>query len=68
MDLEIRLNGEPHHVVAGATLVDLLRSLGREPRLVAIEHNGVIVKRARFGEVTLRAGDRVEIVQFVQGG
>lgn len=68
MELEIRLNGELHRVVEGATLCDLLRSLGREPRLVAIEHNGVIVKRARFGEVVLHAGDRVEIVQFVQGG
>jgi thiamine biosynthesis protein ThiS len=64
----IRLNGEPHEVADGTTLLALLASLGREPRLVAIEHNGDIVPRARFGEVELRAGDRVEVVQFVQGG
>ena len=68
MDFEIRLNGEPHRVAEGATLLDLLLALGREPRLVAIEHNGAIVKRASFGEVILQAGDRVEVVQFVQGG
>jgi sulfur carrier protein len=66
--LEIRLNGEAHQVPEGTSLLGLLQRLGREPRLVAIEHNGVIVARARFDEVTLRAGDRVEIVQFVQGG
>lgn len=66
--LEIRLNGEAHQVPEGTTLLGLLQRLGREPRLVAIEHNGAIVARARFEEVTLCAGDRVEIVQFVQGG
>jgi thiamine biosynthesis protein ThiS len=68
VDVEIRLNGEAHRVAEGATLLDLLQALGREPRLVAIEHNGAIVKRASFGQVTLHAGDRVEVVQFVQGG
>ena len=66
--VEIRLNGEARDVAEGATLLALLESLGREPRLVAIEHNGGIVPRARFGEVVVRAGDRIEIVQFVQGG
>ena len=66
--MEIQVNGEPHRILAGTTLTMLLASLGREPRLVAVEHNGAIVPRARFGELRLRAGDRIEIVQFVQGG
>jgi thiamine biosynthesis protein ThiS len=66
--MEIQVNGQPHRIPGGTTLTMLLASLGREPRLVAVEHNGTIVPRARFGELTLRAGDRIEIVQFVQGG
>lgn len=65
--LRVRLNGDEREVPAG-TLLDLLAHLERDPRLVAIERNGDIVPRARFGEVALAAGDRLEIVQFVQGG
>jgi thiamine biosynthesis protein ThiS len=66
--LELRLNGEPKTVALGATLLDLLQELGRDPRTVAVELNGEIVRRARFAEASLRAGDRVELVHFVQGG
>lgn len=65
--VNLTVNGEER--VAGAgTLLDLLAELGSRPELVAIEHNGEIVPRARFGETALADGDRIEIVQFVQGG
>jgi sulfur carrier protein len=38
------------------------------PVLVAVEHNGDIVKRDRFGEVLLADGDRLEIIHMVGGG
>ena len=66
--LDLSLNGEPHRVPAGATLLDLLAGLGRDPRLVAVERNGEIVRRARYGEIRLESGDRLEVVHFVQGG
>lgn len=66
--IEIALNGEPRRVAEGSTLLDLLAELGRDPRTVAMERNGDLVRRADFGEVRLAAGDRVEVVQFVQGG
>ncbi len=65
--VRVRLNGDEREVTAG-TLLDLLARLERDPRLVAIERNGEIVPRDRFGEVTIAAGDRLEIMQFVQGG
>ena len=64
----IVLNGEPAEVVAGETVGDLLERLARDPRTVAIEHNGAILKRDRYASQVLEAGDRVEIVHFVQGG
>jgi sulfur carrier protein len=67
-ELSLVLNGEPHAVAAGATLLDLVQSLGRDPRAVAVERNGELVPRALFGGTLLAAGDRLEVVHFVQGG
>ena len=66
--LEIVLNGEPHRLPAGATVLDLVTGLGRDPRTVAVERNGEIVRRSEYGGTVLAAGDRLEVVHFVQGG
>ncbi|HKV10269.1 MAG TPA: sulfur carrier protein ThiS [Thermoanaerobaculia bacterium] len=65
---ELTLNGEPRRLPAGATVLDLLAAVGRDPRTVAVERNGEIVRRAEYGETRLGAGDRLEMVHFVQGG
>lgn len=65
---EIFLNGEARHLPAGSTLLDLLAGLGRDPRTVAVERNGDIVRRPDYGATVLAAGDRLEVVHFVQGG
>ncbi len=64
----IELNGETAEVDSGETVADLLERLGRDPRAVAVEHNGTILKRDRYAAQVLEPGDRVEVVQFVQGG
>lgn len=66
--LDLTLNGEPYRVPAGSSVLDLLAGLGRDPRTVAVERNGEIVRRADYGEARLAAGDRLEVVHFVQGG
>lgn len=66
--LTIRLNGEPTEVASGSTVLDLLERLDRHPRTVAVERNGDIVPRQRYGETVLAEGDRLEVVHFVQGG
>jgi thiamine biosynthesis protein ThiS len=66
--LDVSLNGEPHQVPLGATVADLVAGLGRDPRTVAVERNGDLVPRARFAATPLGAGDRLEVVHFVQGG
>ncbi len=66
--LELVLNGEPHRMPPGSTVADLVAALGRHPRTVAVERNGDLVPRARFAETLLSAGDRLEVVHFVQGG
>ena len=66
--IEIILNGEARQSAVGATLLDLLAELGRDPRTVAVERNGEIVRRPEYGTTVLVAGDRLEVVHFVQGG
>ena len=66
--LDIYINGEPRRLPAGMSLLDLLSELGRDPRTVAVERNGDIVRRADYGGTALAAGDRLEVVHFVQGG
>jgi thiamine biosynthesis protein ThiS len=66
--LAITLNGARRTIAPGATLLDLLAELGLDPRAVAVERNGEVLPRARIAEAVLAAGDRLEVVRFVQGG
>ena len=66
--LRLQLNGEPYQLPEGATVLDLVAGLGRDPRTVAVERNGDIVRRAEYGATRLEEGDRLEVVHFVQGG
>ncbi|HVT18043.1 MAG TPA: sulfur carrier protein ThiS [Thermoanaerobaculia bacterium] len=66
--VEIMVNGEARRVVAGSTVLELLAGLGRDPRTVAVERNGELLPRAGFAATRLAAGDRLEVVHFVQGG
>ena len=62
------VNGEQREVPEGATVAKLLEILGATSDQVAVEVNAAIVRRARHHEVTLAAGDHVEVVTFVGGG
>lgn len=64
----VRVNGRDREVAPGWTVADLLATLDRDPRTMAVERNGEIVPRARWSETPLEAGDRLEVVHFVQGG
>jgi thiamine biosynthesis protein ThiS len=64
----ITINGERRAVEPGATLLDVVRSLGLEPERVAVELNREIVKRERWAETKVAGATEIEIVQFVGGG
>ncbi len=67
-DMDIVVNGEARRVAERSSLLDLLETLGLDPRTVVIELNREIVRRPRLGETVLAAGDAVELVHFVGGG
>jgi sulfur carrier protein len=64
----ISLNGEHHDLEAPLSISALLTRLQIDPRRVAVELNSEVVRRARYDETTVGAGDQVEIVNFVGGG
>lgn len=66
--MTIRLNGDLFEVAGPLTITALLAQLNIDPRLVAVEHNVEVVKRARYDTTVVNEGDEVEIVNFVGGG
>ncbi len=66
--IRIVLNGAPREFPATLTFAQLLDELALAGRRLAIERNGEIVPRSRFGEARLADGDRVEVVMAVGGG
>ncbi len=66
--LRVRVNGREQELPAGASVADLVAAVAPGAGMVAVERNGEIVPRARWGATALAAGDRCEVVRFVQGG
>lgn len=66
--MTIRLNGEPFEIAGPVTIGALLAELQIDSRIVAVEHNVVVVKRQQYDSTMVRDGDEIEIVRFVGGG
>jgi sulfur carrier protein len=68
MSIQIVVNGEDRTVPEGQTILGLLRDLRIDPTRIAVELDRRIVKQPHWDATSLRAGARLEIVQFVGGG
>jgi sulfur carrier protein len=66
--IELQVNGKKVELEHPTRLLTYLERLGVNPRAIAVEHNGDIIEREAYASVTLREGDRVEIVRMVGGG
>lgn len=66
--IRVVLNGDPREFPAALTFSQLLEELALAGRRLAVERNGEIVPRSRFGEARLADGDRIEVVVAVGGG
>ena len=67
-ELRITVNGESRTVAAGASIADLLESLGVASPRIAVERNRDIVPKAEYAETALAEGDVFEVVELVGGG
>lgn len=66
--MQIKVNGELREVSPGSTMLDLIRSLGLEERVMASALNMEIVKQDKWGDAVLKEGDTIELLDFVGGG
>jgi thiamine biosynthesis protein ThiS len=66
--MNITLNGEGKTVPDGITIQGLLEFLKIQPQRVAVELNLDIVKKDKYGMTTIKEGDSLEVVSFMQGG
>jgi thiamine biosynthesis protein ThiS len=67
-DIEIVVNGEKRTIPGEASVLDVLRVLGIQPERVAVEKDGLIVRKANWAATLVQGGATLEIVQFVGGG
>ena len=64
----IILNGDPYPLSADTPLTALLERLKMRRGRVAVEINREIVTKDSYDATIVRAGDHVEIINFVGGG
>ena len=68
MTVSVVANGKPREIDDGITITELLTEYGWRAEWVVVEYNGEPLERARYPNVRLRAGDKLEIVRAVAGG
>ncbi len=66
--IALSINGEARRFDRPLTCRQLLDELELAGKRVALEKNGEIVPRSRFGEEMVADGDKLEIVVAVGGG
>ena len=64
----ITVNGEMLDIREGATVLELLEEQGYRLGIIAVEYNGMILKKEDYGVTVLQEGDKLEVVSFVGGG
>ena len=64
----IQLNGEPYSIDGDARLLALIEKLNLRRGRIAIELNQSVIPKAEWSGISLRPGDKIEIVNFVGGG
>jgi sulfur carrier protein len=66
--MKIKVNGEIREMAEGSNMLDLIRSLGVEERVMASALNMEIVKKDAWNSAILSEGDTIELLDFVGGG
>jgi len=68
LGMEIVLNGQAKTLAGPLSVAALVAELGFTGKRIAVERNGEIVPKSTHAQVTIVAGDRLEIVVAVGGG
>ena len=68
--MTVYLNGEPRELPAGASVADAVLAAGAPPlgRGIAVAIDGQVVPRSQWNATEVADGQRIEVVEAVQGG
>jgi sulfur carrier protein len=66
--MRVILNGEPRELHDGATVDAAVQVSGAPERGVAVAVDGEVVPRGQWTNTELHDGQKVEVLQAVQGG
>ena len=69
--MQVVINGKERdfaNLDSAATVADLIAALQLKGDRIALEHNGIIVRRDAWPATAIHSGDKFEIVHFVGGG
>ena len=64
----VRINGKDAPEAVGRKLLDYLKENGYRTERIAVECDGTILPKDRYGEKVIGDGEIIEIVSFVGGG
>ena len=67
-EFTITLNGDPFRLGGEVSVAQLVELLKMKPNRVAVEINRDVIPKARYAQTIVRAGDIVEVINFVGGG
>ena len=68
VEVSIMLNGRKELICLPCTVAQILDNGGLKATQVVVEHNGMVLPRARLAETTLNEGDSLEVIVPVAGG
>lgn len=66
--ISVKINGKEQSLDGPVALLGYLESLGVDMKHIAVAHNGSVLPREKFREITISEGDEIEIVRAVGGG
>ena len=66
--IKVTINGKNHEVPEQILVSEYVATLGVEPKMIAIAHNGEVLRRDEWADVTVSEGDSLEVVRAVGGG
>ena len=66
--IALTVNGKPREADGPVNIRDYLLQIGVTQTAIAVAHNGAVIPRTEFGDITLSDGDTLEIVRAVGGG
>lgn len=66
--IEVKINGKEEKVEKGSTIQSVLQTKDVRPEMVAVELNGDLLSKEKYGEKPLKQGDIVEFLYYMAGG